>query len=41
MLGFYIPFMFLANMAIVKGVSVENANFLIAVTGFSNSFGNF
>ena len=39
MLGFYVPFVFLPNMAKVRGVSTENANFLLSVIGISNTVG--
>ena len=41
MLGFYIPFVFLANMAVAQGVAIENANFLIAIIGISNTLGDY
>ena len=34
MLGFYVPFVYLPNMAASKeGISVEDANFLISIIG--------
>jgi hypothetical protein len=39
MLGFYVPFVYLPNMAVLKGVSVQNANFLLSVIGISNTIG--
>ena len=33
MLGFYVPFVYLPNMAVLRGVSVENANFLLSIIG--------
>ena len=33
MLGFYVPFVYLPNMAALRGVSVEDANFLLSVIG--------
>ena len=41
MLGFYVPFVYLPNMAVLQGLSVESANFLLSVIGISNTFGNF
>jgi hypothetical protein len=41
MLGFYVPFVFLANLAVAQGISVDSANFLIAIIGFSNTIGCF
>ena len=41
MLGFYVPFVYLPNMAVLQGISVESANFLLSVIGISNTFGNF
>jgi len=39
MLGFYVPFVYLPNMAALKNVSIENANFLLSVIGISNTLG--
>merc|ERR1719273_618016 len=40
MLGFYVPFVYLPNMAASKeGISVEDANFLISIIGISNTIG--
>ena len=39
MLGFYVPFVYLPNMAVKRGVSVENANFLLSIIGISNTLG--
>ena len=39
MLGFYVPFVYLPNMAVLRGVSVENANFLLSIIGISNTIG--
>ena len=33
MLGFYVPFVYLPNMAALRGISVEDANFLLSVIG--------
>ena len=41
MLGFYVPFVYLLNMAVLQGISVESANFLLSVIGISNTFGKF
>jgi len=39
MIGFYTPFVYLPNMAIVTGVSVPDASFLVSVIGISNTLG--
>ena len=39
MMGFYTPFILLAPLATEFKISTENANFLIAVIGFSNTAG--
>ena len=39
MLGFYVPFVFLPNMAAQTGISKENANFLLSIIGISNTLG--
>jgi MCP family monocarboxylic acid transporter-like MFS transporter 14 len=41
MLGFYVPFVYLPNMAVLKNVSIENANFLLSIIGISNTLGDF
>ena len=33
MLGFYVPFVYLPNMATLRGISVEDANFLLSIIG--------
>ena len=33
MLGFYVPFVYLPNMAALRGVAVEDANFLLSIIG--------
>ena len=40
MLGFYVPFVYLPNMAVLQGIPVESANFLLSVIGISNTIGN-
>ena len=40
MLGFYIPFIFLANVAVGAGITIEKANLLVAIIGVANTFGN-
>lgn len=37
MLGFYVPFVYLPNMAQLRGISVEDANFLLSVIGIVNT----
>ena len=32
-LGLYVPFVYLPNMAVLSGVAVEDANFLISIIG--------
>jgi hypothetical protein len=39
MLGFYVPFVYLPNMAALQGIPVESANFLLSIIGISNTFG--
>jgi len=39
MLGFYVPFVYLPNMAVMQGIPVESANFLLSVIGISNTIG--
>lgn len=39
MLGFYIPFVFIVDQSIIKGVSPENAALLLSVIGISNTIG--
>jgi len=39
MLGFYVPFVYLPNMATLRGISVEDANFLLSIIGISNTIG--
>ena len=33
MLGFYVPFVYLPGLAVLRGVPVEDANFLLSVIG--------
>ena len=35
MIGFYVPFVYLPNMAVLKGIALEDANFLISIIGKS------
>ena len=39
MLGFYVPFVFLPNMAVMRGIDTDRANFLLSVIGISNTLG--
>ena len=39
MLGFYVPFVYLPNMAAGRGIPIESANFLLSVIGISNTIG--
>ncbi|VDN45356.1 unnamed protein product [Gongylonema pulchrum] len=39
MLGFYIPFMFLIDMAVAKGHSRANGSLLLSIIGITNTFG--
>uniref|UniRef100_A0A0M3HMI4 MFS domain-containing protein n=2 Tax=Ascaris TaxID=6251 RepID=A0A0M3HMI4_ASCLU len=39
MLGFYVPFMFVIDMAAEKGISKENASLLLSVVGIMNTLG--
>lgn len=39
MLGFYIPFMFLRNMAHKKGVNPEDTEWLLSILGVFNTVG--
>jgi hypothetical protein len=39
MLGFYVPFVYLPNMAVLQGIPVESANFLLSIIGISNTIG--
>ncbi|TRY63483.1 hypothetical protein TCAL_06855 [Tigriopus californicus] len=39
MLGFYTPFVYLPNMANLRGVEIDDANFLISIIGISNTLG--
>lgn len=41
MLGFYVPFMFVIDMAAEKGISKENASLLLSVVGIMNTLGWF
>ena len=36
MIGFYVPFVYLPNMAVLKGIALEDANFLISIIGKSH-----
>ena len=37
MLGFYVPFVFLPNMAVIRGIDSDRANFLLSIIGISNT----
>ncbi|KAG1680874.1 Monocarboxylate transporter 12 [Nymphon striatum] len=39
MLGFYIPFFFIVDQAVIKGISPEKAALLLSVIGISNTIG--
>lgn len=39
MAGFYVPFVYLPNMAQLQGIPVESANFLLSIIGISNTIG--
>ena len=39
MLGFYVPFVYLPNMAAARHIPIESANFLLSVIGISNTIG--
>ena len=39
MLGFYTPFVYLPDMAAIRGVEINDANFLISIIGISNTVG--
>ncbi|VDM39492.1 unnamed protein product [Toxocara canis] len=39
MLGFYVPFMFVIDMAVEKGITKENASLLLSVIGITNTLG--
>ena len=39
MLGFYVPFVYLPNMAALRGIPTEDANFLLSIIGISNTIG--
>ena len=39
MQGFYIPFMFVMNMAAEKNISAELAGLLLPIIGVTNTFG--
>lgn len=41
MLGFYVPFMFLINMAVRKGMPTEDASLLLSLIGITNTLGSF
>lgn len=41
MLGFYVPFMFLIDMAVAKGHSKANGSLLLSVIGITNTVGLF
>ncbi|KAG1682681.1 Monocarboxylate transporter 12 [Nymphon striatum] len=40
MLGFYIPFFFIVDQAVIKGISPEKAALLLSVIGISNTIGS-
>ncbi len=39
MLGFYVPFMFLIDMAVAKGHTKASGSLLLSVIGITNTFG--
>ena len=39
MLGFYIPFLFLKNVAVEQGINLNYANLLISAIGVSSTIG--
>ncbi len=39
MLGFYVPFVFYVNMAVERGVSLEDASRLLSIIGITNTIG--
>lgn len=39
MLGFYVPFVFLIELAISRGATLSEATFLLSIIGISNTFG--
>lgn len=41
MLGFYVPFMFLIDMAVAKGYTKSSGSLLLSVIGITNTIGSF
>ncbi|XP_076335264.1 uncharacterized protein LOC143238692 isoform X2 [Tachypleus tridentatus] len=41
MMGFYIPFVFISDSSVVKGVSREKSAFLLSIIGIMNTLGRF
>ena len=41
MLGFYVPFVFLIELAVSEGISLSEATLLLSLIGISNTFGFF
>jgi len=39
MLGFYVPFFFVANFATKKGIPSDQSSFLLSIIGITNTFG--
>lgn len=39
MIGFYVPFVFIIDLAISRNCSVSEATFLLSIIGISNTFG--
>ena len=39
LLGFFVPYVFLPNMAIMRGIHIDSANFLLSIIGISNTLG--
>jgi len=39
MLGFYVPFVFLIDLAISRGATPSEATFLLSIIGIANTFG--
>lgn len=39
MLGFYVPFMFIIDMATERGIATEDASLLLSVIGITNTLG--
>ena len=41
MLGFYVPFVFLIDLAVSEGISLSEATLLLSLIGIANTFGIF